>query len=287
MHFCALGYSRPGNQPRPEGGATSDHWLDVEKLVWEPEFYTYVRDAFAPVGIMIDAWAEEYSPGARVEFPIALINDLYEDWQGTVRLRLLREGKVLREKTEAWVVPALGSRRLSFALSLPRELGAYQVEAALLKPGCDPVRSLRDFKCVDESERQARMGIAVGKSVQASSYLARAGATAPAAVTDGRLDSRWSSEFADPQWIAIDLGKTERISRVILDWEAAYARVYTLEVSLDGKAWKEIYRTSQGKGGSEKIDFAPAEARWVRLTGTKRATSYGYSLWEFRVFRAQ
>ena len=43
LHFCALGYSRPDGQ-------TSDHWLDVEKLTWEPEFYNYVRDAFAPVG---------------------------------------------------------------------------------------------------------------------------------------------------------------------------------------------------------------------------------------------
>ncbi len=38
MHFCALGYSRSGEKPRPEGGATSDHWADVEKLAWEPEF---------------------------------------------------------------------------------------------------------------------------------------------------------------------------------------------------------------------------------------------------------
>ena len=36
---------------------------------------------------------------------------------------------------------------------------------------------------------------------------------------------------------------------------------------------------------SEEIKFAPAEARWVRLTGTKRATAYGYSLWEMRIFR--
>jgi hypothetical protein len=36
MHFTALGYSRPGGQ-------TSDHWLNVAKLQWEPEFLKYVR----------------------------------------------------------------------------------------------------------------------------------------------------------------------------------------------------------------------------------------------------
>ncbi|MCX5683096.1 MAG: hypothetical protein NT049_05355, partial [Planctomycetota bacterium] len=38
LHFCGLGYSRSGDKPRPEGGATSDHWTDVEKLTFEPNF---------------------------------------------------------------------------------------------------------------------------------------------------------------------------------------------------------------------------------------------------------
>lgn len=286
MHFCALGYSRPGDQPRPQGGATSDHWTDVEKLSWEPEFQAYVRDAFAPVGLMLDAWAEEYAPGTTQPFPVVIINDLYEAWNGTVRCQLLKDGQVLQEKTQPVELPPLGDRTLSFALELPTEQGQYQLVAALLKPGSEPVRSLRDFRLVTEADRQARLGIAVGKPVQASSSIARDGATAPAAVADGRLDTRWSSEFADPQWIAIDLEKPERISRVVLDWEAACARAYAIEVSPDGQNWKEVYRTDQGKGGSETIEFAPVEARWVRLTGTKRATEFGYSLWEFRIYRA-
>ncbi len=45
MHFTTLGYSRPDGQ-------TCDHWKQggVARLEWEPEFYRYVRDAFAPVG---------------------------------------------------------------------------------------------------------------------------------------------------------------------------------------------------------------------------------------------
>jgi hypothetical protein len=143
LHFCALGYARPDGQ-------TSDHWLDVEKLTWEPEFYTYVRDAFAPVGLMIDAWAEEYPAGKQQEFPVVVINDLYENWKGTVRLRLLRNGATVQEKTQPCEVPALGDAKRVFSIDVPAKTGKYQVEAALLKPGTDPVRSLRDFRVIAE-----------------------------------------------------------------------------------------------------------------------------------------
>ena len=138
LHFCALGYSRPDGQ-------TSDHWLDLEQLTWEPEFYRYVRDAFAPVGLMIDAWAEEYPAGKPQQFPVVVINDLAEDWQGSVRLRLLKDGATVQEQTQPCAVPARGVTKLAFTLELPAGSGNYQVEAALAKPGAQPVRSLRDF----------------------------------------------------------------------------------------------------------------------------------------------
>jgi len=139
LHFCALGYSRPGGQ-------TSDHWADVEKLTWEPEFYTYVRDAFAPVGVMLDAYEPEYQAGAVQQFPVSVINDLYDPWEGTVRLRVLRDGNTVEEKVQSCKVPGLGGTRLNFTINLPAELADYQLEAALIKPGTDPVRSVRDFK---------------------------------------------------------------------------------------------------------------------------------------------
>ena len=101
---------------------------------------------------------------------------------------------------------------------------------------------------------------------------------------DGLSDTRWSSEFSDPQWLAIDLGAPATISRVVLDWESACGQSYAIQVSLDGSTWTDVYTTNEGKGGTEEIKFAPTSARWVRLYGTKRATPFGYSLWEMRVF---
>ncbi|MGW8257638.1 MAG: hypothetical protein ACWGMZ_09150, partial [Thermoguttaceae bacterium] len=145
LHFCELGYSRASDKPRPEGGATCDDFIDLENLVFEPFFEKYVRDAFSPVGLMIDAWAERYPPGPH-EFPVIVINDLYQTWKGSVRLRLLRNGESIVESVQPCEVSALGDRKLKFTMHIPSLPGRYQVEASLLAPDAPPIRSLRDFE---------------------------------------------------------------------------------------------------------------------------------------------
>src|SRR4029453_8526941 len=123
--------------------------------------------------------------------------------------------------------------------------------------------------------------ISQGKPVTASSSE---GAGTPAsAVTDGNAGTRWSSLFADPQWIQNDLGATAAIDQVILNWEAAYARSFTIGVSADGNSFTTIYSTTTSTGGLQTLAVT-GNGRYVRMTGTVRATGYGYSLWEFQVF---
>ena len=284
LHFCGLGYSRPGLGDRPKIGATSDHFADMETLKYEPLFETYVRDAFAPVGLMIDEWAAELPPGKQKDFPVVLINDLYEDVPATVSFSIVRGGKALSTQSQKLTVTSLGKKRITFTAAMPAESGDYQVVAELTRAGSPPVRSLRDVKVVSEAERRRLMGLAVGKTAIASSTQASHGAGGSKDAVDGNPRTRWSSAFSDPQWIAIDLGKETKISRVTLLWEAAYAVAYTIEVSPDGKTWKEVYKTDKGDGQSDEITFATTAARWVRMTCTKRGTQYGYSLWEFKVF---
>jgi len=101
---------------------------------------------------------------------------------------------------------------------------------------------------------------------------------------DGKPDTRWSSAFADHQWLAVDLGKATSISKIILSWERAFGQSYAIEVSLDGTTWREAWKTSTGKGGKDVITFAPVEARHVRLRADRRGTAHGFSLWELQVF---
>jgi hypothetical protein len=103
---------------------------------------------------------------------------------------------------------------------------------------------------------------------------------------DGRPDTRWSSKFSEPQWITVDLGRTEEITRVSLNWEAAYATAYEIQVSDDNESWKTIVNVTNGAGGIDEHTVS-ASGRYVRILGTKRATPYGNSLWELEVYGAQ
>ena len=69
----------------------------------------------------------------------------------------------------------------------------------------------------------------------------------------------------------------------MLNWEAAYATGYHIDVSADAVTWNTIYSTTAGKGGIESLGIT-GTGRYVRLYGTARATGYGYSLYEFEVY---
>ena len=123
--------------------------------------------------------------------------------------------------------------------------------------------------------------VALGKPTTSSSV--ESSAFAPGLAVDGNGGTRWSSAFSDPQWIRVDLGVSHTIQRVVLRWEAAFARGYQIQTSNDGATWTTIRTTTNGPGGVE--DFAvTGTGRFVRMNGTARATQWGYSLWEFEVY---
>jgi F5/8 type C domain/Ricin-type beta-trefoil lectin domain len=123
--------------------------------------------------------------------------------------------------------------------------------------------------------------LALGKTATASS-TENAGTPAADAV-DGNTGTRWSSAFSDPQWLEVDLGSSQAICQVTLNWETAYAKAFQIQTSTDGTNWTTIYSTTTGTGGTQTLNVT-GTGRYVRMYGTARATQYGYSLWEFQVF---
>lgn len=101
---------------------------------------------------------------------------------------------------------------------------------------------------------------------------------------DNDPKTRWASEFSDPQWLQIDLGKTCLIKAVRLSWEVSFARAYEIQVSDDAENWKTIYATENGQGAVEEIMNLNSQARYIAVYGIKRAKEFGYSLWELEVF---
>ncbi|MES2296659.1 MAG: discoidin domain-containing protein, partial [Pseudomonadota bacterium] len=105
-----------------------------------------------------------------------------------------------------------------------------------------------------------------------------------AAAVDANGATRWSSQASDAQWLTVDLGGVMGLNHVVLKWESAYARAYQIALSNDGVSWRIAYSTSGGAGGTEDIHFSASSARYVRMVGVQRATSYGYSLFEMAVY---
>ncbi|MFF7333861.1 discoidin domain-containing protein [Streptomyces sp. NPDC090306] len=121
---------------------------------------------------------------------------------------------------------------------------------------------------------------AQGKTATASS-TENAGTPASAAV-DGNTGTRWSSAAADPQWLQVDLGSTQSLCKIDLNWEAAYGKAFSLQSSTDGQTWTTLKTVTDGTGGTASYTVS-GSGRYVRILGTTRATAYGYSLWEFAV----
>jgi endoglucanase Acf2 len=126
--------------------------------------------------------------------------------------------------------------------------------------------------------------VALNKTATASSVNVTN--TAALAFDSDTQVSRWESAYSDPQWIEVDLGANTTISSALLSWQTAAAKAYSIQVSTDNTNWTTVYSESNGAGRVENISFTPVNARYVRMYGTARTTGYGYSLYDFEVFRS-
>ncbi|MFE7978842.1 glycoside hydrolase family 2 TIM barrel-domain containing protein [Streptomyces shenzhenensis] len=141
--FCALTSSH-------DRVSTADAFTDLDSLDYEPYFLEYVRDAFAPVALMVDIWDRELAGGILHEIPVTAINDLPEDWNGelAVRVRDAATGAVISEQRRTMRIPALGQERQYFGLTTVIPDGEHQIIAELADSNGYSVRSVRDVRIV-------------------------------------------------------------------------------------------------------------------------------------------
>lgn len=126
------------------------------------------------------------------------------------------------------------------------------------------------------AENIAKYKLATASSIEGSQYAAQN-------AVDANLNTRWSSEFSDPQFIQIDLGKRYDICSVILYWETALGKDFKILVSDNAQNWIPV-ATITGNTSLTNVIQVKGSGRYVRMYGTARGTIYGYSLWEFEVY---
>jgi beta-glucosidase-like glycosyl hydrolase len=130
--------------------------------------------------------------------------------------------------------------------------------------------------------------ISENRPISASSEL---GANTAAKANDGLTTSRWESKhgtgISDTQWIVIDLGSSRTVDLVTILWENAYSVDYEIQVSDDQtfSSCSLIGKVVKGNGGTDSIfTDNTVSGRYVRIYMTKKATNYGHSIFELKLF---
>ena len=101
---------------------------------------------------------------------------------------------------------------------------------------------------------------------------------------DGDNGTRWESAQTDDETWTLDMGQARTFSRIKIYWEGAYAKEFTLSISNDGESWSNLYtETNLTQFGWQTIDVDETTARYIQYHGTKRATQWGQSFFEFQV----
>lgn len=180
-------------------------------------------------------------------------------------------------------IPSSGSGN-TFTVTAPQRLGVWKLYDYVRDGRGNVGIETRSFRVVPPSV--GGTNLAQGRPATASSYqqVGDGAPFPPSNVTDGSTATRWASDWADPQWVQVDLGQVRSFNRVQLIWEGAYARSYRLEASDDGSTWRPLYSTAEGNGDVDALTVA-GSGRFVRLTGTQRGTGFGYSLYEFGIYQ--
>ena len=105
---------------------------------------------------MIDKWDIAYKAGEEIIVPVIIINDTYEDWNGGLKLSLIKGEQILNQLSNDVKIEKLGQSKTEFKISIPSEKGKYMLVAEL-EYNNEPIRSIREFE-VKWSGRGARGG---------------------------------------------------------------------------------------------------------------------------------
>jgi hypothetical protein len=75
--------------------------------------------------------------------------------------------------------------------------------------------------------------LAIGATATASSSQDSDGCDDcfPYKAIDGNMNTRWASNWSEPQWLEITFSTPQVVNRVVLKWEAAYAKEYCVNVT--------------------------------------------------------
>lgn len=166
--------------------------------------------------------------------------------------------------------------REEYFMKSKRIIAVFLMALMIITTGLSEVKNM-NIKAAD-TENIAYKRTITASSAESDEYLA-------SNAVDGNGTTRWASEFSDNQNLIVDLWQSYTISTVKVAWEAAYASQFQVQVSNDNTTWTTVYENYNATGGTQTIEFTPVSARYVKIYCIKRATEYGFSIYEFEVYK--
>jgi beta-galactosidase len=311
MEFSSLCYSRPQG-PR---NVTSDHWIDLKSLTWDPYFAAAVKTACSPVIAVLDFYRKDLVAGRTQAIPIVVLNDSDKNWQGKISLTLSRGDKQVWRMERQVSVDSFGRADLMLDVPMPAAEGDYTLASTCFGSAPNsrgvtvPVTGSRDVMAPVTSSREVTLrkaekyGSALWQTATASSsnrdaeirYL-------PQYAVDGNERSKWTSKPArdQPQWLEIAYDKPVSVSRVELHWGSGFPRQYELQYVDRNGHYATLHTAQNGMGATEIVRFPKTTLQKLRLyippqnlpdaqekmtnIGIKKAMDEGFSVLELKTF---
>jgi hypothetical protein len=131
---------------------TCDNFLDPERLVFQPHFEEYVKEAFKPLGVYLRFWKSNLLAGDQQRLEVMMVNDEYETAKGHLTLAFSTANSAVeaaRAETE-FEIPPLGQMTYVLKIQTPSTPAAYVLSASAVWPSrpWSPVISRRNVTVV-------------------------------------------------------------------------------------------------------------------------------------------
>lgn len=126
------------------------------------------------------------------------------------------------------------------------------------------------------------------RRVAVSASSVRSGFEAISA-TDENTNTRWSSQFSDPQYWWMDLGNVYPLGRIEINWHNEFATDFNISASTNGNLWRQIHTETLKSTSANTIHnywTSGIDVRYLKFHGIQRNTTSGYSFYEFKVFES-
>ncbi|WP_412543479.1 discoidin domain-containing protein [Longispora sp. K20-0274] len=229
---------------------------------------------FATDGEQSTRWASQYSDSQWIQVDLGAtrtVGSVVLDWEGAYGkdydIRVSPDGTTWTTVSQRRGRTTAGVDTIALT-----PVGTRYVRMQGVTRGTTYGYSLYRFEVLADATDLARAGTATASTQETANFPA-------ARAIDGDPATRWSSAYTNGEWFQVDLGASKTVGRVVLTWEAAYGRDYDLQVSANGTTWTTVSARRGENGGVDDVTFTPTTARYVRMQGVTRGTSYGYSLY--------